>query len=106
MARTYPFYAGRERIHGSNGKRCNACQEYARFIVTIQTNSFRGDDEVYQVCEQHADMARASYYEFVGLVNQHAEYMRQTVEAQHEETGRRWKGERRLLPPRYVEITG
>lgn len=103
--RDYPYYAGREKIHGSHGKRCCACEDYARFIVTFQNNWFRGDDTVCQVCEKHSNMARSSYGEFAVLSAAHAERMRQVIEAQHEETGRPWKGERRALPPRYHEVT-
>lgn len=101
--RTYPYYVGREKYRGPP-KLCDACVEPARFIVSFQTSWFRGDDAEYRTCETHAGMARFDFKTFTDLVTERHAYMSQTVEAQHEETGRRWSGERRALPPRYHEI--
>lgn len=101
--RKYPFYAGREKYRGPP-KQCECCAEPARFLVTYQTSWFRSEDAWYLVCETHAGMARFDLKAFLVLVSQRAAYMRQMIEAQHEETGRRWTGERRALPPRYQEL--
>lgn len=100
--RTYPFYAGRTKYGGS--RKCNCCAEFARHAITIQTSWFRGEDEEYLVCDSHSDLARSDYSAFVKQAEERTAYMRQMVDAQHEETGRLWKGERRALPPRYQEI--
>lgn len=101
--RTYPYYTGREKYRG-RAKHCCCCGEWARFSVTIQQSIFRGDDDAYLVCEEHALLARLDLDTFARLYTERATYMCETVEAQHEETGRRWTGERRALPPRYQEI--
>jgi hypothetical protein len=101
--RRYPFYAGREKYRGPPQK-CEGCAEPARFVVSYQTSWFRSDDAEYLVCEPHAEMARFDLKGFLVLVSQREAHMRQMIEAQHEETGRRWSGERRALPPRYLEL--
>lgn len=101
--RTYPYYAGREKYRGHPAK-CDCCADPALYVVTIQESWFRGDDGEFRVCEQHAALARSDYDAFGDLVSEREEYMRQPIDAQHEGTGRRWKGERRALPPRYHEI--
>jgi hypothetical protein len=39
----------------------------------------------------------------LSAAEQRSQYLAEEVVAQHEETGREWRGQRRLLPPRYVE---
>lgn len=101
--REYPYYAGREKYRGKP-KRCECCEAPATHKVIVQTSWFRADDGEYLVCEPHAMLARSDYGAFGDLVAERELYMRATVEAQHEETGRTWSGERRNLPPRYFVI--
>jgi hypothetical protein len=39
-------------------KLCDCCGNTAVARLTIRNSSFRGDDDVYQVCEDHLSMAR------------------------------------------------
>ncbi|MGN6085845.1 hypothetical protein [Trinickia sp.] len=54
--REYP-YIGVDRVIKGN-KQCHCCRQTAIRKVEIQVNWFRGDDEVFQLCELH--------YAFVG----------------------------------------
>jgi len=103
--RDYPYYAGREKIHGSHGKRCCACEDYARFHRHFSEQLVQGDDTVCQVCEKHSNMARSSYGRVRRALGRSCRANAPSNRAQHEETGRPWKGERRALPPRYHEVT-
>lgn len=101
--RKYPRYEGREKYRGPP-KLCECCGEQARFVVSYQVSWFRGDDAEWLVCEPHAEAARSDLDAFCELVDERYAYMCQTIQAQHEETGRRWTGQRRALPPRYHEL--
>lgn len=102
--RQYPYYVGRERYKGDKIRHCAACISRATHSVTIQLSIFRGDDDAWYVCEEHALMARHDYPRFASLIRAMAEYRSQDVVAKHEETGREWRGTRRNLPPRYVIV--
>lgn len=71
----------------------------------MQLSIFRGDDESYLVCESHGMLARMNYEQFLSDRKRRQDYLRERVDAQHQETGRMWKGERRNLPPRYSIVT-
>lgn len=101
--RQYPHYSGRIKL-GTSRAKCECCGSTARFRVTVQLSIFRGDDEVFDVCESHAMLARTDYNRFLDVRVAHRRYMREEIEAQHEETGRRWRGLRCALPPRYNEV--
>jgi hypothetical protein len=76
----------------------------AVWAVTIQVSWFRGEDEVEPACDKHVAQAKAMPDEFLSAVALHKKYMSTPISAQHEETGRMWKGLRRDLPRRYVEL--
>lgn len=101
--RQYPYYAGREKYRGKP-KGCECCGEPATHSVTIQQSIFRGDDDAYLVCEGCAKVAREHYDVFASAVVNQQAYLSKRIDAQHEETGRMWNGERRNLPPRYNEL--
>jgi hypothetical protein len=98
--REYPYYTGRVKYLGKP-KGCECCDRSATHIVEMQLSIFRGDDESYRVCEPHAALARLNYEQFLVDRRRQQAFLREPVDAQHEETGRMWNGERRNLPPRY-----
>jgi hypothetical protein len=102
--REYPYYTGRVAYRGKQ-KGCECCERSATHIVDMQLSIFRGDDESYLVCEPHATLARMNYEQFLADRRRRQEFLRERVDAQHEETGRMWNGERRNLPPRYSIVT-
>lgn len=104
--RSYPHYAGREKYRGTKPKRCACCHRNATHVVSIQLSIFRGDDDTRYVCDDHAVMAKQDYNMFCDVGEAHQRYLDEEIEAQHEETGRKWSGARRALPPRYHEISG
>ena len=101
--REYPHYVGREKYRG-RPKLCECCDAPATHAIMIQLSIFRGDDEGYLVCEEHATLARMNYAEFVQAEKMRREFLSEEVQAQHEETGRLWSGQRRQLPPHYFVI--
>jgi hypothetical protein len=102
--REYPYYAGRVSYRGKP-KGCECCERFATHIVSMQLSFFRGEDEDYLVCESHGMLARMNYEQFLADRKRHQDFLREHVDAQHEETGRIWSGERRNLPPRYSIVT-
>lgn len=101
--RQYPHYAGREKYRGKP-KLCECCASPATHTVSIQLSCFRGDDENHLVCLAHYLMARFDYNAFCDAGEKRQNHLSETIEAQHEETGRMWSGERRNLPQRYHEL--
>jgi len=101
--RDYPYYAGREKYRGKP-KSCECCERPATHMVDMQLSIFRGDDESYLVCEGHGMLARMNYERFLAERCRRQDFLRERVNAQHEETGRMWSGERRNLPPRYLVV--
>lgn len=48
----YPYLSSDEPMKG-RGARCDLCDEAATHKVEIEVSWFRGDDEVYHVCQAH-----------------------------------------------------
>ena len=52
--RKYPFYAGALKVESGI---CEACGNGAAWAVTIQVSWFRGDDDMFLLCEPDRRMA-------------------------------------------------
>jgi hypothetical protein len=83
--------------------KCACCPELAIHHLTWQNGWFRGDDDDELACDTHMQLARTDSREFFRLKQVRTAHLDTIVDAQHEETGREWRGTRRCLPPRYVE---
>lgn len=84
--------------------RCACCDQFALHALTWKNGWFRGDDDDESVCDAHLALAKNDSKAFWRLVEQRKQYLDTVIDAQHEETGRLWKGTRRTLPPRYTEV--
>ena len=63
----YPYLDGSSIIKKYKGQMCSLCppKTKATHRLTIQTNWFRGDDDVFWVCENHLAAAKnAEWKEF------------------------------------------
>jgi hypothetical protein len=49
----YPYLSSKEHLRGSGGSKCACCEAKATRKIEVQISWFRGDDEVYRVCENH-----------------------------------------------------
>lgn len=52
--RKYPFYSGASKVEAGI---CDACGNTAAWAVTIQVSWFRGDDDIFLLCEEDRRMA-------------------------------------------------
>lgn len=82
---------------------CACCPRLAVHHLTWKEGWFRSDDIEEIACDAHMELARRDSREFFRLLRARVEYLDVVVDAQHEETGRMWRGTRRTLPPRYAE---
>jgi len=62
MSKIYPNISRSQKFdRWPSSIRCVACDNSAKFKVTIETNIFRGDDEQVKACEQHKNDLQAIY---------------------------------------------
>src|SRR5947208_1497260 len=50
--------------HKNRNPLCSACDEKAYRKVEIQHDIFRGNDDVFFLCERHTSLVRTNIYEF------------------------------------------
>jgi hypothetical protein len=84
-------------------RKCACCPAKATHHLTWKNGWFRSDDDDEMACDTHMQLARTDSREFFRLKQIRTAFLDTIVDAQHEETGREWRGTRRCLPPRYVE---
>ena len=58
---TRPFFAKQKNL------RCACCERPAGKVVDVQVDYFRGDDESYPACPEHAKLARKNIRAFLAL---------------------------------------
>lgn len=58
--RAYPRLGAERQL---KNKQCSCCDQKALKRIDIQVSWLRGEDDVFNVCETHLKMARASQWE-------------------------------------------
>lgn len=73
--RSYPCWSGGSRQN--QGNECEACAKSANASVQIQWGWSRSDDEWYDVCSRHAQMAREKVTRFIAHVSSKEKFLKE-----------------------------
>ena len=51
----YPRIGSQKKLSVKSRKQCKFCSEVASSRIDVEWNHFRGDDDVYNVCDVHLE---------------------------------------------------